>query len=137
MGGNTNCGCHKCQWGGPHEYTESDHGYHSAHYVSEILILDSSVFNAKADVLLKLALLKVLRRSRILWRNSYGRQCLGSTSMLKRCKWPLEPKIRSHNTGLNSYSRRQSQCKMTIPILHQKRLQMICKNGWMSSQWIK
>ncbi|KAK0435503.1 hypothetical protein EV421DRAFT_1908579 [Armillaria borealis] len=34
MGGNANCGCHKCQWGGPHEYTKSDHGYHAAHYVS-------------------------------------------------------------------------------------------------------
>ncbi len=95
------------------------------------------MLNAKADVLLRLAFLEALRRSRILWRNSYGRQCLGSTSVLKRCKRPLEPKIRSHNTGLNSYSWRQSQCEMTIPILHQKRLRMICKNGWMISQGIK
>ncbi|KAJ6623002.1 hypothetical protein B0H10DRAFT_1944299 [Mycena sp. CBHHK59/15] len=31
MGGNANCGCHRCKAGGPHEVTESDDGYHSMH----------------------------------------------------------------------------------------------------------
>lgn len=29
IGGNANCGCRKCKAGGPHEYKESDAGYHA------------------------------------------------------------------------------------------------------------
>ncbi|KAF8226914.1 hypothetical protein L208DRAFT_1424932 [Tricholoma matsutake] len=35
MGGNANCGCRKCKNGGPHDYTESNEGYHSLHFAGE------------------------------------------------------------------------------------------------------
>ncbi|KAF8237494.1 hypothetical protein L208DRAFT_1421556 [Tricholoma matsutake] len=35
MGGNANHGCHKCTVGGPHEYTESDEGYHALYFAGE------------------------------------------------------------------------------------------------------
>ncbi|KAF8994931.1 hypothetical protein BDZ89DRAFT_1096970 [Hymenopellis radicata] len=32
IGGNGNCPCRKCKWGGPTEYRESDAGYDASHY---------------------------------------------------------------------------------------------------------